>query len=237
MTVPDLDLRATLRDRRRGLSYDSQRVASKGLWQQLRVWAADQRPGCAALYAAGDGEADPAVVAQSLRALGWSTAYPRVDGTAMSFGVITSEDELVTGAWGLREPAAACPDVPLHEIDVVFTPLVAFDHAGHRVGRGKGFYDRAFAEAEVEAGPGAGPRRIGLAHDFQRVDQLRPQPHDIALHAVVTPTAVFGQPSVVEHMRVRAAALDHKDVQAVFDISEPLAICLDHSDIVAVSGQ
>ncbi len=191
MTVPASALRTTLRDRRRGLSSTRQHQASQGLWRQLRSWAVHRQAGCAAVYAATDGEVDPQIVAQELRKLGWTTAYPRVVDEQMVFASVAFSTDLVEGRWGLLEPADACMDVAMVEIDVVFTPLVAFDAAGNRLGRGKGFYDRAFAQTTSSPTRPA-QLRIGLAHDFQLVQGLTPQPHDVPLHAVVTPTQRFG---------------------------------------------
>jgi 5-formyltetrahydrofolate cyclo-ligase len=109
----------------------------------------------------------------------------------MVFARVACSKDLVEGQWGLLEPADACMEVGLVEIDVVFTPLVAFDAAGNRLGRGKGFYDRAFAQKTDSASRPA-QLRIGLAHDFQLVHRLTPQAHDVPLHAVVTPTQSFG---------------------------------------------
>ncbi len=49
--------------------------------------------------------------------------------------------QLVTSAWGIQEPKQGIP-TEIEKIDLVLVPLLAFDKAGHRVGYGKGFYDR-----------------------------------------------------------------------------------------------
>jgi 5-formyltetrahydrofolate cyclo-ligase len=59
-------------------------------------------------------------------------------------------------------------------------PLLGFDARGHRLGWGKGFYDRYLA------GPGAGAFAVGVAFACQRVDVVPVEEHDRALAAVVT---------------------------------------------------
>jgi len=51
------------------------------------------------------------------------------------------ETELVQNKWGIPEPQGA-EAVAIEQIDMVLVPLLAFDTQGHRVGYGKGFYDR-----------------------------------------------------------------------------------------------
>lgn len=92
------------------------------------------------------------------------------------------ESDLETGAFDLLQPNADAEQlVP----DVLFMPLVGFTAAGDRLGQGGGHYDRW-----LEAHPGT--VRIGLAWDCQLVESLPVEPHDVPLHAVVTPTRFYG---------------------------------------------
>jgi 5-formyltetrahydrofolate cyclo-ligase len=72
-------------------------------------------------------------------------------------------------------------------MDLVVMPLLAFDRHGSRLGMGGGFYDRSFA---FKKGPGRRkkPVLIGIAYQFQQVDELPRQPWDVPLDAVVTDT-------------------------------------------------
>jgi 5-formyltetrahydrofolate cyclo-ligase len=70
-------------------------------------------------------------------------------------------------------------------LDLVLTPLVAFDAQGHRLGMGGGFYDRSFAYL-LRHSRWLRPRLIGLAYDFQRQTRLPHQPWDVPLHAIAT---------------------------------------------------
>jgi 5-formyltetrahydrofolate cyclo-ligase len=85
-------------------------------------------------------------------------------------------DTLVPGAFGLLQPRSDAPEV---SPDVILAPLVGFDRRLARIGKGAGFYDRAFARL-----PDA--RRIGLAWSAQEVESLPTDPWDVPLHAIAT---------------------------------------------------
>ncbi|OON68291.1 5-formyltetrahydrofolate cyclo-ligase [Hymenobacter sp. CRA2] len=97
--------------------------------------------------------------------------------------LLTPDTPLVESAWGIPEPVDA-PLISPADIDAVLLPLLAFDEQGHRVGYGKGFYDRFLAEC---------PRalRIGLSLEppVPRIADV--WPGDVPLHACVTPEKVW----------------------------------------------
>ena len=64
-------------------------------------------------------------------------------------------------------------------------PLVGFDEAGHRIGMGKGFYDRTFAFRRNKRRQ---PALVGLAHECQQVaGGITPSVWDVSLDALATP--------------------------------------------------
>jgi 5-formyltetrahydrofolate cyclo-ligase len=60
---------------------------------------------------------------------------------------------------------------------------VAFDIHGHRLGYGKGYYDRLLKKIKG--------LKVGLAYDFQIVDKLPVEPHDIPVDLIITPTRII----------------------------------------------
>jgi 5-formyltetrahydrofolate cyclo-ligase len=71
------------------------------------------------------------------------------------------------------------------QIDLVLVPLLIFDQFGHRVGYGKGFYDRFLSECRADT------IKIGLC-DFSSVQQISPVlPSDIAMDFCITPTKLY----------------------------------------------
>ncbi len=93
----------------------------------------------------------------------------------------------VVNEWGIPEPADGQEADP-QEPDLVFVPLMAFDVAGHRVGYGKGYYDRFLAQCRSDC------LRIGLCW-FGPVDGIEDvHPHDIRLHFCITPDRIHAFP-------------------------------------------
>jgi 5-formyltetrahydrofolate cyclo-ligase len=57
-------------------------------------------------------------------------------------------------------------------------PAVAYDSDGNRLGRGKGFYDRLLSRCRAI--------KIGVAYDFQLVEEIAAEPHDVKVDMIVT---------------------------------------------------
>jgi 5-formyltetrahydrofolate cyclo-ligase len=89
--------------------------------------------------------------------------------------------------WGIPEPVDGAFANP-SEADLVFVPLLAFDKSGHRVGYGKGFYDRFLTECRSDC------LRIGLSWfgPVDAIDDLRPE--DVPLHLCITPERSYAFP-------------------------------------------
>ena len=103
---------------------------------------------------------------------------PRVNGVDLD---ILPYDRTRThlGAFHIEEPDGN--DVTdVAQIDLIVVPAVAYDTAGRRVGRGKGYYDRLLATARAV--------KVGVAYDFQLVDDdIETEDHDVGVDYVITP--------------------------------------------------
>ena len=70
------------------------------------------------------------------------------------------------------------------DMDMIVVPAVAYDACGHRVGRGKGYYDRLLATARAV--------KVGVAYDFQLLDEdIEAEEHDVSVDYVITPHGVI----------------------------------------------
>jgi 5-formyltetrahydrofolate cyclo-ligase len=140
-------------------------------------------------YVAAKGEIDPASALVDVAAAGATVVLPRVaDGDGARLRFHRADAPLVPGRFGLLEPAATAPEIPLDALDVVILPGLAFDAEGRRLGFGGGYYDGAFGD------PGAGHRRpalIGLCYEFQIVPRCPAGPADVAVDVVVTEARVL----------------------------------------------
>lgn len=88
--------------------------------------------------------------------------------------------EIMSGKFGIREPAPTCIAIPPGDLDLVLVPGIAFDINGHRLGRGKGFYDRLLQDFTGE--------KIGIAFDEQIVDAVPAEKNDVKMDFIITPT-------------------------------------------------
>lgn len=182
-TPPSKDsLRARLRARR-----DALPAAARAAWSEhlaeLGAPALRERLGPAAIVAAYwplRSEADPRPLARALQAAGAALALPVVEGEAMRFRAWSGgERDLEPAGFGALGPGTVAPVV---QPTLVLVPLLGFDTTGHRLGWGKGYYDRFLAGAAGSAGPFA----VGIAFACQKVAAIPSEPHDVRLDAVLT---------------------------------------------------
>ena len=114
------------------------------------------------------------------------TVVPRADFTTgeMRSLKFVRTTELVQNAWEIHEPVHH-ETVETGEINMVLVPLLAYDRAGHRVGYGKGFYDRFLAACRPDC------RKIGLSY-FRPVEAIVDvYDGDVRLDRVITPDGVI----------------------------------------------
>ena len=90
---------------------------------------------------------------------------------------------------GIEEPVDS-EIIDSSELDIVITPLVAFDKDRNRVGMGGGYYDREFSYL-ANYKQHHKPLLIGIAYDCQKVEKITPNPWDIRLFRIFTETAEF----------------------------------------------
>lgn len=137
-----------------------------------------------ALYAPKGSEVDTTRIDACARVHGLVVAYPRVNGRARVLAFHAVElDALAPSRFELREPSPDAPAVAVGDIAAFVTPGLAFDRTGGRIGWGRGHYDATFAATSPAA------LRIGLAYERQVVDEVAREPHDAALHFLITEVA------------------------------------------------
>lgn len=88
-------------------------------------------------------------------------------------------EDLVASSMGIREPIAGVP-FPTELIDLIIVPGLGFDEYGNRVGRGRGFYDRFLANAELRG------VACGLAFEEQVVPSIPAGPLDRPVDMLIT---------------------------------------------------
>jgi len=106
---------------------------------------------------------------------------PRVNGVNLDI-LPYDRTSLHLGAFQIEEPDGD-DTVDVSEIELIVVPGVAYDPEGNRVGRGKGYYDRLLSSTHAT--------KIGIAYDFQVVDSIDAEPHDVRVDVVITDRRIF----------------------------------------------
>lgn len=108
---------------------------------------------------------------------------PRVNG--LDLEILPYEGTSMRyGAFHIEEPEG--DDITdVAEIELIVVPGVAYDSRGNRIGRGKGYYDRLLGRSKALT--------VGVCYDFQLVDAIETEPHDVAVDLVITESGVFSR--------------------------------------------
>jgi 5-formyltetrahydrofolate cyclo-ligase len=111
-------------------------------------------------------------------------SIPKIQNEEMESFYFDGLHQLKKNSWGILEPTQGV-STPINEIDLVIVPLLAFDKLGHRIGYGKGFYDRFLKKCRSDS------KKIGLSFFWpeEKIDDFNQ--HDVPLHFVFTPKEVF----------------------------------------------
>jgi 5-formyltetrahydrofolate cyclo-ligase len=177
-------LRRELRARRRSLAGGDRSAAEAAIRRtllNLPVLRAARKVG---IYFAFDGEPDLVDVIAAAHASGKKLYAPVLRDKRMYFAAVGRRPLMVRNFFGIHEPHRQVLIDP-RRLDVVLTPLVAFDARGTRLGVGRGYYDRRFAFLRRRRA-WVRPKLVGVAFSFQEVPDLDPQWWDVPLWAVVT---------------------------------------------------
>lgn len=102
----------------------------------------------------------------------------------LQFAPLLANTQLMPNQFAILEPVFKPNDlINAEQLGIVFCPLVAFDQHGHRIGMGKGYYDKTFAFRKAHK---TRPLLIGCAYGFQKVEVIEAQPWDVGLDKVAT---------------------------------------------------
>ena len=142
--------------------------------RQLPEWRTAQT---VLLYASlPDEVATQALIAEATAA-GKQVLLPAVTGEELELRLYTGDGDLREGAFHIAEPEGKA-FTALEEIELAVVPGVAFTPEGHRLGRGRGYYDRLLPQLTVAL-------KVGLCWPFQLLDDLPHEPHDIMMDLVI----------------------------------------------------
>ena len=150
-----------------------ERLAQNPLWQRSQ---------CVLLFTPLPDEPDLSTLLASALATGKLVALPRhVPATDAYEAALIRHPatDLRPGKFGVLEPSTACATLPLMQLDLLLVPGIGFDVLGRRLGRGKGYYDRLLSQTPSI--------KCGVAFDWQMVEQLPAETHDVPMNYLATP--------------------------------------------------
>lgn len=177
-------LRQQIRKTRANLTALQQQQAEDSITQQALALIEARNAQHIALYVSFDGEISTEKLIKTLWAQDKHVYLPVLhpfNSNHLLFLRYLPDTPMLKNKFGILEPKLNVQNVlPLDELDILFTPLVAFDKQGNRLGMGGGFYDRTLQNWQnVSFIP------VGLAHQCQQVEQLPTEAWDVPLHRIL----------------------------------------------------
>jgi 5-formyltetrahydrofolate cyclo-ligase len=100
---------------------------------------------------------------------------PRVSGENLEW--VLFDETQVRHPLGMNEPIG--PAAEISELDLVVVPALAIDQAGQRLGRGRGYFDRALASLTAKT-------VVGVVHSDEFLEHLPTEQHDQKVGLVCT---------------------------------------------------
>ncbi len=133
-------------------------------------------------YYSFDNEIKTQKLIVSLYHRGKGIYLPKIIDGNIALGIFEGEEAMRKGAFGIMEPVVAAKGEA--SVDVIVAPGVAFDMNCNRIGFGKGFYDKLLAEITCK-------KKVGFAYDFQVVEFIEMEEHDIPLDIIITEKNIY----------------------------------------------
>ena len=169
------ELRQAIRRQKQMFSGNDASETLRQLRQHPRLINADTL----LLYSALQDEVPTQSLLDELVAQGKTVLLPRVvSDTDMELRQYTGLQDLQVGAFGILEPTGKL-FTDYEKIDVAVVPGMAFDKKGHRLGRGKGYYDRFLRLLPKTY-------KIGICFSWQLVDNVPTDEHDILMDHILS---------------------------------------------------
>jgi 5-formyltetrahydrofolate cyclo-ligase len=150
---------------------------SMGLAANLVRLALELNANTIASYVPMPGEPDVSEFNSWAHALGKTLLLPRIEGDDLVFAA----GDLALSSIGILEPTGDAQ--PIGSAELLLLPALAVDRSGNRLGKGKGYYDRALRSV-------TGIPKYAVVFDSEVLEQIPSETHDVWVTGAVTPTAI-----------------------------------------------
>lgn len=173
------EIRLQMRASRRNLTKDEVIKHSDEIYKNLFSLDCISDAHSVCIFLSAFKEPDTNGIIKKLLGEGKKIVVPVTDegNCTLTLSYIDNTDDLIKGAYGICEPKTV-KMADINDIDIVLVPGLAFDRCGGRMGFGKGYYDRLLSESEAV--------KIGLCYDFQLMDKIPTQMHDVPMDFIIT---------------------------------------------------
>jgi 5-formyltetrahydrofolate cyclo-ligase len=178
-------IRAAMLSRRRLLAVAEQVSLGRVIQNTLLRLDTYVQAASIAMYLPVNGEVPTDEVLNHAHAAGKHIYLPVIDGENIQLRRFSHFDKLNPGRFGILEPSGESSIANLEHIDVFVVPGVVFDLSCNRSGYGKGYYDRLLQSCCKDA------TLIGICYDFQLVEAIAVESHDVSMDMVITERRVI----------------------------------------------
>jgi len=179
------DIRKKVRQRRRELDSSLRYQSEQSIYQQLQQHPKILAAKHIAIFLSFDGELNTQPIIEYLWQQNKSVYLPIIhpfNRKHLMFLRYDRHTQLARNQFGILEPKLNVDHViPFHQLNVVLTPLVAFDHRNYRIGMGGGYYDRLLADYQKTS-----VYPIGIAFNCQQIAHIDNQPWDVQLPEIIS---------------------------------------------------
>lgn len=176
--MPKNKIRAEIKKIRDNLSRTDKYDLDNNLNQALLDFVHDLGVKTVAAFHPHKSEPNIIYFLDSLVENGYELFLPRVNGDNLDLVQVQTVEEVETGKFGINEPVKHLSPTHLTDFDLILVPGLAFGMNGHRIGYGRGFYDRLLSEVRG--------LKVGVGYSFQIVDEVPFEEHDVKLDVVIS---------------------------------------------------
>lgn len=136
-------------------------------------------------YMCAKGEVDVSKIVDDAISRGKRVAFPLcIANGGLRLLIPKTTESFTVGAYGIMEPAIDDSiEIEPSELDLIIVPAVAYTRECLRLGQGGGYYDRLLEKAAAFT--------VGVGYDFQLLESLPVEPHDIPLDCVALPSRLI----------------------------------------------
>ena len=177
-------LRQTMRELERQLSDKYKAASSRAICAHLLAMPEYQAADTVFCFVGTAKEIDTSPILEHALTAGKRLCVPLCTAPGiMELREIRSLDDLTPGAYGIMEPNTDCPIVNTDDVDFAILPCLTCNHAGQRLGKGGGYYDRFLSHYRSGT--------VLLCQEKLIREEIPVEPHDYPIHWVLTETCLY----------------------------------------------